>query len=449
MSSLRDTVRWQILHDLKCDRTHHQLLTTLHQQLKTLLHFCLQSSYNKAFYRQMVDATERLPVSVLVEHVLPLLDRASRNRLCSTSKEVYAASRNVTNPAPWPFKRRLHLGGRGNVYSVAFSPDSQLMASGGSDYVIRIWDRTDGRCTLLAGHTNYVHDLCFSPDEKLLASASSDMTIRLWKLQDRSVRVLQGHRFRVSSVVFSHDGSTLASRDIGEKIRLWDVNDGRCIRELVDERIGSIFSITFAPDGKTIAASAGFRYSADRDERSAAIVFWDLSGADDLSPPTVVETYDGPVFSLEYSPDGRYFATGAEDGTVRLWNVADNRWTRVMTSKIDPVVLSVAFSPNGKILASASLDGSVRLWSVEDGDSSCLVELLGHHEGAVYSVAFSPDGQTLASSGRDGTVRLWNPHEEDRKQFKRVDWETVFLLWNPRGGNHDDDDDDDDKGFLS
>jgi WD40 repeat protein len=201
---------------------------------------------------------------------------------------------------------------------------------------------------------------------------------------------------------------------------------------LVDEttRIDRVYSAVFALDGKTIAA-AGIPLPLEGDEEVQATIFLcDVSDADYTRSSTVVNTH-GIVYSFEYSPDGRHFATGASNGTIRLWNAADNSCAKVMTGHRD-AVMSIAFSPNGKIIASACRDGCVRLWSVEDGDGSSLVELLDHHEGPIFSAAFSPDGQTLASSGRDGTVRLWNPHEEDRKQFKQVDWGALFLLWNFR-----------------
>ena len=167
-------------------------------------------------------------------------------------------------------------------------------------------------------------------------------------------------------------------------------------RMVVRETIGDIFSVAFAPDGETIAA-AGVREDEDG-EKHRGIFLWNISEADDISSTPVVNTHGDVVFSLEYSPDGRYFATGASNGTVRLCNATDNSSAILMTSNGSTVYSWVAFSPNGKILASASVDGSVRLWSVEDGgDGSCLIELLGHHEGGAYSVAFSPDGQTIAS----------------------------------------------------
>jgi WD40 repeat protein len=265
-----------------------------------------------------------LPVSVIVEHILPLLDRVSRNRLCSLYKELYAASRKVT--PPWPFKRRLRTaGGRGHTHyvnSVAFSPDSELLASGGDDGIIHIWDRTDGRCAHLEGHAGGVNDLCFSPDGKLLASASDDATIRLWKLQDQSFRVLEGHGNRISAVAFSRDGSTLASGDHDGIIRLWGVDDGRCIRRLVDESIDYIFSVAFTPDGKAIAVTGDHEDEDGADH--GVIILWDISDADDISSSTAVDTHDGTVYSLQYSPDGRYFATGADNDSIRLWNAADN-----------------------------------------------------------------------------------------------------------------------------
>jgi WD40 repeat protein len=267
----------------------------------------------------------------------------------------------------------------------------------------------------------------------MLASCpNDDRTIRLWKLEDRSFRVLAGHDTDVMmTVAFSRDGLTLASGDCDGQIRLWDVNDGRCIRELGEWSFDRICSITFAPDGETIALAA-VAFETEDEDPYGAILLWDISDVDAISVTTVVERHDGSVHSLEYSPDGRYFASGAHDGTVRLWNAADSSCVRVMTGEGNSPVFSVAFSPNGKLLASSKADGRVLLWSVEDG--SCLVQgyLLGHHESVAFSVAFSPDGQTLAASWRGGIVRLWNPYEEDRKQFKEVDWETVFSLWNFR-----------------
>jgi WD40 repeat protein len=142
--------------------------------------------------------------------------------------------------------------------------------------------------------------------------------------------------------------------------------------------------------------------------------------------------HKGEVFSVVWSPDGRYVASGATDNTVRVWEAATGQPVRTLREHTDRVT-SIAWSPDGRYIASgaADKDKTVRLWEAATGQ---LVRTLRGHTGGIFSVAWSPDARYIASSAGDKTVQVWETATGQTVQTLREHTGSILsVTWSPDG----------------
>ncbi len=217
---------------------------------------------------------------------------------------------------------RTLTGHYGAVYSIIFSPDGKMMASGGEDKIVRIWDVANWRELRMfsTSETGYVLSMAFSPDGTLLATGSGDSKVKLWEVSSgRELKVLAGHSSWVHSVGFSPDGRTLASASNDNTARLWDVASGRELNILRNNM--SVMSVAFSPDGTILASGAGDKM----------VTLWDAANG---RPLRTLGVHTGWVENVAFAPDGRMLASQSEDRTVRLWDVASGRELRTFSRKM-------------------------------------------------------------------------------------------------------------------
>lgn len=277
------------------------------------------------------------------------------------------------------------------AWALAFSGDSQTLASGGSDRLVKTYSlRSRENGLTYKGLGGYASDVAYSPDGKKLAVAAGDGAVRVYSAASgKLLRKLNGSG-EVSKIAYTPDSGYLAVGYDSGNINIFGADSGKLYRSLgkFDRAVGGL---SVSADGKLVAAN-----ELDGDN----VLVWNLKTGAQVASLAA----KAGARTLQFKPKGSTLAVGLANGGVTLWNAESGKLAATLKGH-DKAVDALAFSGNGKLLATGGPDQTVVLWDV--AAEKKLKTLTGHGL-EVFDIAFAKSGEYLAATGTGASVKVWS-----------------------------------------
>lgn len=337
---------------------------------------------------------------------------------------------------------RLLVGMQEKSTFFGFSRDSERLAASTESGAIWLWELSDlqGRAHPLLGHSSYSRALAFTPDGEGLFSSGADGRVLFWSLDEILGRALAKNPAPPLVMRFSSDQKRLAvSSALDNQIYLWE---SACLahetaicapaqtlsagdqpfnelhfsssgsRLIALNNLGVVYTWELTSGSSKQLTTQVTTLSASPTEEKLAVAcndqieVWDLS----LETKQTLTGHKGMVYTVAFSPDGRYLAS-SDEKELRLWEV--ERLHSYAQHPLDVSFWSLVWSPDGRSLAAADglfrvhyllLSGERPTWKE---DKLLLVESAQSHKSVVGKLAFSPDGKRLLSASGE-QARLWD-----------------------------------------
>jgi WD40 repeat protein len=333
------------------------------------------------------------------------------------------------------------LSEAGGIGSLTFTPDGKTLAIGQRGKLL-LWNwagKDEPRAISIGSNprssSESANAVAFSPDGVQVAVGRRDSTgVTLFDLKSgqpvRSFGLPGVARWNLHAIAFSPDGNILAAPvddNAGGGVAIWEVATGKLLRRLKGLSATNAF-LAFSPDGRRLAAASSW---------DLTMCVWNLDTGEPFGAD--LPGHVKPPNSLRFIDHDRQLASAGDDGTIRIWNLADSSQQRVIQHEPDPAgkicwIRSMDVSPDGKYVASSGFDDTVRLWDLATGRE--VYRLPGHgRTGGHRAVQFTPDSMQFASWGDDMQVRLWDVATGKPAQEYRAQPQGVTLDANAKNGN--------------
>ncbi|KAM9359422.1 autophagy-related protein 16-1 isoform 2-T2 [Symphorus nematophorus] len=354
-----------------------------------------ETSPNRPLSRTPSKKISQPPPGGLLDSISNIFGRRTANSF-STSPENTEAPSGVCAEVRVP-STALHVfeAHDGEVNAVRFSPGSRLLATGGMDRRVKLWEVVAGRCEpkgALTGSNAGITSIEFDSAGSYLLAASNDFASRIWTVDDYRLRhTLTGHSGKVLSARFLLDNARIVSGSYDRTLKLWDLRSKVCMK--------TVFAGSSCND---IVCTEQCVMSGHFDKK---VRFWDIRAESIVRELELL----GRVTSLDLNHDRTELLTCSRDDLVKIIDLRTNAVRQTFSAqgfKCGADWTRVTFSPDGSYVAGGSADGALYVWNVLTGKVDRTLDR--NHNSAINSVSWSPSGAYVASVEKGSKAILWS-----------------------------------------